>query len=128
MKGSLKLGSKRVLTRKEAWACVTANLALAGSGSLAAGRAVGYAQIAAVFLAMIMTFVTAIPMFQWVASGGYAAAQSSPGFEPLLQLWPHVRWPLACIGLYVLCILWAMTTSLSILAKAAKEGVPPRIT
>jgi hypothetical protein len=128
MKGSLKLRPKRVLNRKEAWACFSANIALAGSGSLAAGRAVGYAQMAAVFLAMIMTLVTAIPLFQWVASGGYAAAQSTPGIEPLLELWPHIQWPLASFGLYGLCILWAMTTSLSILAKSTKDGVPPRIT
>jgi hypothetical protein len=130
MKGLLKLRSRRVLTRKEAWACFSANLALAGSGSLAAGRAVGYAQLAAVFLAMILTFVSAIPMFQWAASGGLAASQSSSGdgFQPLLDLWPHVQWPLASIGLYVLCVLWAMATSLSILAASPKESVPPRIT
>src|SRR6202044_664303 len=97
--------------------------ALAGSGSLAAGRAVGYAQMAAVFLAMIMTLVTAIPLFQWVASGGYAAAHSNPGIEALLALWPHVQWPLASFGLYALCILWAMTASLSILAKSSKDAI-----
>jgi hypothetical protein len=127
MKGSWKLRPKRALNRKEAWACFTANIALAGSGSLAAGRAVGYAQMAGAFVAMIMTFLTSIPMYQWVASGGYAAAQASPDLEPLLELWPHVKWPLASIGLYVLCILWAMTTSIAILANATKDGVPPKI-
>jgi hypothetical protein len=128
MKGSWKLRPKRALNRKEAWACFSANIALAGSGSLAAGRPVGYAQMAGAFLAMIMTFVTAIPMYRWVASGGFAAAQASPDLEPLLELWPHVRWPLASIGLYLFCILWAMTTSIAILANASKDGVPPKIT
>jgi hypothetical protein len=128
MKGSLKLRPKRVLSRKEAWACFSANLALAGSGSLAAGRAVGYGQMAAVFLAMILTFVTSIPFIKWaVAGGGVPRSPMDDPFQTLGDLWVHVRWPLASIGLYVVSILWSMATSLSILARAPKEGVPPKI-
>jgi hypothetical protein len=129
MKGSLKLRSKRVLNRKEAWACFTANLALPGSGSLAAGRAVGYWQLAAAFLALMLTMVTAIPMIQWAASGGMAAAQSSTGdpFRQISETWRHVRWPLAATGLFAGSILWATMTSLSVLSEAPKEGVPPII-
>jgi hypothetical protein len=129
VKGSLTLRPRRALTRKEAWACFTANLALAGSGSLAAGRAVGYAQMATVFLAMILTFVTAIPMFQWALSGGLVSSPSSSDdpFQSMSDLWLHVRWPLASMCLYLAAILWAMTTSLAILANAPKEAVPPRI-
>jgi hypothetical protein len=128
MKGSLKLRPKRVLSRNEAWACFTANLALAGSGSLAAGRAVGYAQMAAVFLAMILTIVTSVPMFQWyMAGGGAAPSPMEDPYQHLADVWVHARWPLASIGLYGFSVLWALTTSLSILAKAPKEGVPPKI-
>jgi hypothetical protein len=129
VKGSFKLRPRRVLTRSEAWACFSANLALAGSGSLAAGRAVGYAQLAAVFLAMILTFVTAIPFIQWMLSGGLAASQSafSDPFQNLSDLWFHARWPMASIGLYAASVFWATLTSLAILAEAPKAGVPPRI-
>jgi hypothetical protein len=44
------------------------------------------------------------------------------------DVWVHVRWPLASIGLYAASVLWALTTSLSILANSSKDGVPPRIT
>jgi hypothetical protein len=130
MKGSLKLRPKRVLNRKEAWACFSANLALPGSGSLAAGYTVGYAQLAAAILTMILSLVTAVPMIQWAATGGMAASQSPLGdpFEQLSETWRHVRWPLASMGLFAGSILWATMTSLAILAKAPKEGVPPRIT
>ena len=129
MKGSLKLRSKRVLNRKEAWACLTANLALPGSGSLAAGRAVGYVQLAAAFLADIICVGTAIPMFAWAMSGRLAALQSPSGdpFQYLPELWLHVRGPLAGIGVLVAAILWATMTSLSVLSQAPKEGVPPII-
>jgi hypothetical protein len=129
MKGSFKLRPRRALTRSEAWACFSANLALAGSGSLAAGRAVGYAQMAAVFLAMILTFVTGLPFMLWMLSGG--GASQSPlddPFQHLWDVWIHARWPLASIGLYAASMLWALMTSLSILAEAPKEAVPPRIT
>jgi hypothetical protein len=128
MKGSFKLRPRRALSRAEAWACFTANLAVAGSGSLAAGYAIGYWQMAAVFLAMILSLVTSIPMIQWWLSGA-ASAQSAldDPLQNLLKVWLHVRWPLASIGLYVAAVLWALTTSLTILAHAAKDKVPPRI-
>jgi uncharacterized membrane protein len=129
MKGSLKLRPRRVLNRAEAWGCFTANLAVAGSGSLAAGYAVGYWQMAAVFLAMILTFVTSIPMLQWKLSGAAAVSQAAMDdpSKQLLDLWLHARWPLASIGLYVAAVLWALTTSLTILTHAANDRVPPRI-
>jgi len=129
MKGSLKLQPRRALNHSEAWACFIANLALPGSGSLVAGRVAGYFQLAAAFLALIFSMVTTIPMSQWVMSGGASAAQSSTG-DPLQQmsdLWRHARWPLVGIGLYAVIILWAMTTSLAILAGASKDAAPPHI-
>jgi hypothetical protein len=128
MKGSWKLRPRRALKRSEAWACLTANLALAGSGSLAAGYAVGYWQMAAVFLAMILTIITSIPMIQWMLAGG-AAAQSrmDDPLQYMSAVWLHARWPLATIALYVAAILWALTTSLTILARAPKSDLPPRI-
>jgi len=129
MKGSLKLRPRRALSRAEAWGCFTANLAVAGSGSLAAGYAIGYWQIAAVFLAMILTCVTSIPMLQWKLSGAAAASQAAldDPSQQLLDLWLHARWPLASMGLYVVAVLWALTTSLTILSDASKDKVPPRI-
>jgi hypothetical protein len=128
VKGSLKLRPRRVLTRSEAWACFTANLALAGSGSLAAGRAVGYAQMAASFLAMILSFISAVPFIQWALSnGGVPQSPMGDPFQGLGDLWYHARWPLASIGLYAVSVLWAMMTSRSILAEAAKGSVPPVI-
>ena len=38
MKLQLTSAKPRALSRSEAWGCVTANLAVPGSGSLAAGR------------------------------------------------------------------------------------------
>jgi hypothetical protein len=128
VKGSFKLRPRRVLTRSEAWACFTANLALAGSGSLAAGRPVGYAQIAAIFLSMILTFVAAVPFFQWaMAGGGVPQSPLDDPFQNLRDILYHCRWVLASFGLYLASVLWATMTSLSILAEAKREGVPPRI-
>jgi hypothetical protein len=127
MKGSLKLRSRRALNRAEAWGCFTANLAVPGSGSLAAGYAIGYAQMTAAFLAEFLTCLTGIPMIRWgipIMQRVLSGADPSAYF---LELWRHMRWPVACIGLFVLSMLWAMTTSLTILAHAPKDGVPPRI-
>jgi hypothetical protein len=128
MRGSLKLRPRRALNRAEAWGCFTANLALPGSGSLAAGHAIGYGQMAAAFAAEILSCLTGIPLIQWLLSGGGAQPQPLGGtLDYLSEMWLHARWPLAGIGLFVLSVLWAMTTSLTILAHAPKVGVPPKI-
>jgi hypothetical protein len=129
VKGSLKLRPRRVLNRKEAWACFTANLAIPGSGSLAAGRAIGYWQMALAFVALGLTLLAAIPMLRWALTGGMAASQSPLGdpSENLAELWVHVRWPMAGMCLFLASISWATMTSLAILGNAPKEGVPPRI-
>jgi hypothetical protein len=129
VKGSFKLHARRQLNRSEAWACFTANLALPGSGSLAAGRGIGYLQMAAAFAGMILTIVTAIPMFQWVASGGGTPSPQSMDdpIQAMTDLWIHARGPLAGIGLFAASILWALVTSLAILAGAPKQGGPPKI-
>ncbi|HEY3863661.1 MAG TPA: hypothetical protein VGO59_17435 [Verrucomicrobiae bacterium] len=130
MKGSLKLRSRRPLTRSEAWACFTANLALPGSGSLAAGRAVGYAQLAAAFGSLIFTMAASIPMIKMVLSGGLGALQSPTGdpFQQMGETWHYVHWPLAGMVLFAGSTLWAMSTSMAVLSKTPKDGVPPRIT
>ena len=130
MKGSFKLRPRRILSRGEAWACFTANLALPGSGSLAAGRAVGYWQMAASFIAFGVSVVTAIPMLEWAMSGGAAAMQSPSGdpFQQMADLWQHARWPLVGTCLFVASIAWATMTSMAILAESPKERIPPRIT
>jgi hypothetical protein len=124
MKLSLTLGPRRALTRSEARACLAANLALPGAGSLAAGRAVGYWQLAAAFSGMILTLAAGIPFVQWALTRNDSA---SDPLESLLELWRHVRWPLAGIGLFAAAILWALTTSLAVLSRASKESVPPVI-
>jgi hypothetical protein len=128
MKYSLTLGSRRALNRSEARACLAANLALPGAGSLAAGRAIGYLQMIMAFAGLIVSVLTGIPMIEWALSNW--SRLSDPLSDPsgvLLDLWQHARWPLAGIGLYAIGILWAVATSLKLLAQAPGEGVPPRI-
>ena len=128
MKGSFKLQARRKLSYDEARACVAANLLLPGSGSLAAGRSIGYAQMAAVFLAMLLTFVTSIPLFQWVMAGGGAPNSPDDALQTMDDLWIHFRWPLACIAGYIAATLWAVATGSMILRESKKQDVPPKIT
>ncbi len=127
MKGSFKLQTRRKLSHAEARACVAANLLLPGSGSLASGRKVGYAQMAAVFLAMLLTVVTSLPFFQWVMAGGASPNPMDDGSQALHDLWIHIRWPLACVAGYVAATLWAAATGASILRESQMQGVPPKI-
>jgi len=128
MKLSLTLRPRRALTRAEAWGCLTANLALPGAGSLAAGRVAGYGQMALAFLGLIVTMVTVIPMFQYALShGGGFQTSEMDSIEYARGLWRHALWPLAGFGMFVVAILWALATSLALLAAAPKDNAPPRI-
>jgi hypothetical protein len=128
MKLSLRLRPRRTLTRSEAWGCFTANLALPGAGSLAAGRAVGYWQMAVALMGVAVTLLTTVSMFHWAMSrGGGSPASMDDPIENLLDLWQHVRWPLAGIGMFAVALLWAMATSRAILASVPKDTAPPPI-
>jgi hypothetical protein len=129
MKLSLTLNRGRTLNRSEAWACFSANLALPGAGSLAAGRAVGYAQLALGFAGLLLSVIAGVGTVSWgLASWGRITQPSDA--DPLagiLELWQHGKWTLTGLAIFAIAISWAAATGLQIVAKAPKEAVPPKI-
>jgi hypothetical protein len=130
MKVSLTLGRRRTLQRGEAWACFSANLALPGAGSLAAGQKVGYAQMALSFIGLGVSVVAGIPMIEWGVANWSRIMQPSPSDDPfgqMLELWQHALWPLIGLGIFLTAFLWAAATGWRLVANAPKDAVPPRI-
>lgn len=128
MKFSLTLGPRRVLQRPEAWACLTANLALPGAGSLAAGRKAGYVQMALSFVGLGVSMVAGVPMIEWgLSNWNRLMVPSDDALGRFLELWQHMRWPLAGLGIFLVGLVWSVATGLSLLASAPKNDVPPRI-
>jgi hypothetical protein len=114
--------------RKEALACLTANLALPGSGSLAAGRPIGYYQLALAALATILTIITGIRLLLWITSNSaHINDPTADPFQNFLVMWRQLLWPLASLGLFAVSMLWAVVTSMQVLAEHPKNPVPPRI-
>jgi len=114
--------------RQEAMACLTANLALPGAGSLAAGKSIGYWQLALAGLAFILTLVSGIHLLLWFL--GNSNNINNPNADPvdnMLAILQHIFWPLISLCLFAVSILWAAITSLQILAAHPKNPVPPRI-
>ena len=128
MKLVLASRAKGPTNRTEAWACLTANLALPGSGSLAAGKPIGYYQLALAVVGFILSVAAGIHMLEWMM-GNWASVNQSTGdpFETLTTLWREIRWPLAGLGIFATALLWAAITSLQILSAHPKNPVPPRI-
>jgi hypothetical protein len=130
MKFSLTLRPRRVLPRTEAWACLSANLALPGAGSLAAGRKAGYAQMALAFAGLAVSMVTGIPMIQWCAANWERIVNPGLADDPFaltLELWRHAFWPVIGISIFGAGFLWAAVTGWRLVSTAPKEAVPPRI-
>jgi hypothetical protein len=130
MKISLTLHPRRAMQRSEAWACLSANLALPGAGSLAAGRKAGYAQMALAFLGLAVSVVAGIPMIEWGMTNWSRLMQPAPVDDPLgplTELWRHARWPMVGLGIFLAGLLWSVVTGMALLAAAPKDAVPPRI-
>jgi len=130
MKFSFTLRPARPLNRAEAWGCLLANLALPGSGSLAAGRVVGCFQFCLTALGLVVTLVTGFRFILWWLSNWERLNQpSNDALASLLEVWLAVRWPLAGVAVFLLAFLWALLTSLQILSRAAKnpEAAPPKL-
>jgi hypothetical protein len=128
MKFSLTLGTPRPLSRAEAWGCVTANLAVPGSGSLAAGRAAGYFQMALTLIGFIMTVVCAAGFFRWYFANANQVSQlqQDDPVGALLSLWRAVRWPLLGMAIFVFALAWAAITSFQIVQAQRKDPAPPQ--
>jgi hypothetical protein len=129
MKTCLALNPRRPLNRSEAWGCFTANLALPGSGSLVAGRAIGYAQMTCAVIGMGITLVTGMRFIIWFL-GNWArlSDQSQDPFVYLQELWTAAQWPLGGTALFGFAMLWAMATSFQILSASPKKpGLPPQL-
>jgi len=128
MKLSLALGPSKPLSRQTAWRCLTANLALPGSGSLAAGRVSGYGQLVLAFAGLLLSTVFGLRFIAWSVSNWSRlyGAQAEP-FESLTENWHVLRWALFGIGVFGLGCLWALVTSLQIL-REAKNAEPPKST
>jgi hypothetical protein len=118
-------------TRANAWTCLTTNLAMPGAGSLMGGRRVGYAQLLLTLAGLALTGIFGLRFIVWTLQNWSRLqdADADP-LETLLMLWIAVRWALLGIGLFVIAVLWGLTTSLSILKRAKKSGeagTPPKL-
>jgi hypothetical protein len=102
-----------------------------GFGTILAGRKVGYLQIVVTAAGFALTLIGGVPAIKWGFAHMANMSDAEDPTENLRQLWIHMRWPLVGIALFVFAILWALTSSLSILAEARKAEVmrplPPKI-
>jgi hypothetical protein len=132
MKFSLTLGPRRPLDRQTAWGCLTANLlGVPGLGSLAAGRRVGYGQMILSLTGLALTSAFGVRFIVWYAAHSAEVNQvGDDGMAHFGELWVHLRWAFLGIGVFVIAWLWALASSLSILAQAKStvpKPVPPLI-
>ncbi|MGD1086570.1 MAG: hypothetical protein ABSA47_17675 [Verrucomicrobiota bacterium] len=129
MKITLALAQARPMSRSEAWGCLTANLALPGSGSLAAGRAVGYFQMAVYLFGFVISIIGWVALIRWYLANPDQAKQSTidDPFAGLEATWRMGRLAVLGIAMFVFALSWAIVTSLQILKANPKDPVPPRI-
>ena len=128
MKISLALGQRRPLDKTTAWGCLTANVAVPGSGSLIAGRASGYFQMLVAMIGMVLTTYFGIKFIVWYVSIWAHMQETQPdlaaNFE---QLWLRLRWFLLGVTVFGVGWFWALGSSLHILFESKKTpaSAPP---
>lgn len=131
MKVSLALGPRRTLSRQTAWGCLTTNLAMPGAGSLAAGRASGYAQLALGIGGTLISVVLGMRFIWWfLANWSRLYGPDADLIATLGEIWQALKWPMLGFGLFFAGWFWALLTSLWIVNSARRSesaGVPPRL-
>jgi hypothetical protein len=125
MKISLALGKTRSLSRETALSCLTANLAMPGTGSLAAGRRSGYCELLLSFIGVVLTLVFGTRFLIWFARNWNSLySQDADPIATFSGMWMAGRWAFLGIFIFLIAILWSLITSLQILRSARK---PPRL-
>ena len=135
MKLSLALGPRQPLSRQMAWGCLTTNLALPGFGSLIGGRIVGYFQIPFTIVGFGLTTIFGVKTIVWMLANWARLHQEQDDLgENVLEIWAHLRWPLIGGAIFLFGLLWALSTSMSIIAQTRKteraallRPKPPRL-
>jgi hypothetical protein len=123
MKVNLTLGPGGPITRDTAKVCLMMNLGVPGSGSLMAGRIVGYPQLFLMAAGMIISMIFAGKFLTWFfANWSRLQNPSNDPMETLVEIWQAVKWPLAGLALFGFAWLWALVTGLIILAEAKKAS------
>jgi hypothetical protein len=128
MKISLARGPIGPVSTQTAWGCLTSNLALPGSGSLAAGRKSGYGQLLLTGIGAGLTVFFGIRFLMWQFSNWsrFHGGDMDP-IEAFGEMWLHLRWAVLGIGIFLIAMLWALASSLGIMAESRKPGTksPP---
>lgn len=85
-----------------------------------AGRVVGYCQAAVALAGLGLTLGFGTRFIVWYFAN-WSRLQDLGGdpIAGLIELWLAVRWALLGIGLFVVAILWALTTSYSLVREAS---------
>jgi hypothetical protein len=102
-----------------------------GFGSLVAGHACGYAQVALSLGGMILSLVFGARFLVWYfANWSHFHGPDSDPTAALGELWQFLKWPLLGFGLFFMGWLWALATSFLIVSSSRKTEsatVPPRL-
>jgi hypothetical protein len=131
MKISLVLGNREGLSRQTARGCVATNLAFPGFGSLAAGRAVGYAQAALTIAGFALTMLFGVKFLTWGLT--HWSAINDPEGDPvetMTGLWREGKWAFLGTALFAVAWLWGAITNAAILRAARRDGdvgKPPKL-
>ena len=126
MKFSFRLGDPGNITRDNAWACCSTNLALPGFGSLMGGRKSGYPQAVLCVAGFFLTMVFGIKFVIWgVQHWSEIRNPEGDPVESLIALWHACRWALLGLALFGGAWIWALFTSAAILRVARRNAPPP---
>jgi len=118
-----------------AWGCLTANLAVPGSGSMMAHRRIsGIVQGTLAITGMALSAIFTVRFFAWYAANRLRLEESAleDPVGALLEYWQAIRWAIVGICLFGIGWLWALLTSLRVLrnarrAEVAGKPAPPKL-
>jgi hypothetical protein len=121
MKISLARGPRGPLSSQTAWGCLTSNLALPGTGSLLAGRAAGYGQLLLALLGLAVSLIFGVRFLMWnVSNWSRLHGPDVDSIEALGEIWVQLRWALLGLGVFLISMVWALVTSVAILASSRR--------
>jgi hypothetical protein len=95
------------------------NMAIPGTGTLLSGRVVGYAQLVIYFLALTLTLIFGLRFIIWCLNNwSRIYGDQSDIYNTWSEIWQKLKWALVGIGTFLISWVWALASSLAILAES----------